>query len=215
MSFLKPIKDPVEGSMHVVGATQLDAEVLRAPCTITYVIQAPGVEAFSGEQVFEIWSRQWPQPGDDLPVVFDREKTDRIEIQWDKVMDTSDSARLHADELAAQMREGAAAQPGQSTGAGQAGAPVITPIVIGNASPERIADAMAKAEQTLGIDLDGDGKIGGATSAGAAPAGGGAPSPAASAGGDLTSQLERLAKLRDSGALTEAEFESMKRKVIG
>jgi Short C-terminal domain len=212
VSLLKPIKDPVEGSMHVVAATQLDAEVLRAPCTITYVIQAPGVEAFSGEQVFEIWSRQWPQPGADLPVVFDREKTDRIEIQWDKVMSTSDSARLHAEELAAQMREGA--QPGQATGTGQPGAPVVTPIVIGNASPERIAEAMAKAEQALGMDLDGDGKVGGATGAGAASGAGGAPSPAA-AGGDLASQLERLTKLRDSGALTDAEFESMKRKAIG
>jgi hypothetical protein len=199
MSLLKPIKDPVEGSMHVVGATQLDAEVLRAPCAITYVIQAQGIEAFSGEQVFEIWSRQWPQPGADLPVVFDREKTDRIEIQWDKVMSTADSARMHADELAEQLRSGGAVrQPGGTAG------PAITPIVIGNASPERVAEAMARAEQTLGIDLNGDGVVGGAAS-----------SPTPDAGGDLTSQLERLTKLRDSGALTEAEFESMKRKVIG
>ncbi len=48
---------------------------------------------------------QWPQPGADLPVVFDREKTDRIEIQWDQVMTTNDSARMHADELAARLRE--------------------------------------------------------------------------------------------------------------
>ncbi|HEY2053926.1 MAG TPA: hypothetical protein VGH14_08335 [Solirubrobacterales bacterium] len=109
MSLLKPIRDPVEGSMHVVAATQLDPTQLRAPCTITYVIQAPGVEAFSGEKVFEIWSKQWPQPGADLPVVFDRKKTDRIEIHWDQVMTTSDSARLHADELAAQLRGGSGA----------------------------------------------------------------------------------------------------------
>jgi hypothetical protein len=71
---------------------------------ITYVIQAPGVDAFSGEADFEIWSKQWPQPGADLPVVFDREKPDRIEIQWDKVTTTNDSARMHADELAAEPR---------------------------------------------------------------------------------------------------------------
>jgi hypothetical protein len=45
MSLFHRIKDPVEGSMHVVAATQLDPTQLRAPCHITYVIQAPGVEA--------------------------------------------------------------------------------------------------------------------------------------------------------------------------
>jgi hypothetical protein len=104
MSLFHRIKDPVEGSMHIVAATQLDPSQLRAPCHITYVIQASGVEAFSGEADFEIWSKQWPQPGADLPVVFDREKNDRIEIQWDKVMTTNDSARMHADELAAELR---------------------------------------------------------------------------------------------------------------
>jgi hypothetical protein len=45
MSLFHQIKDPVEGSMHVVAATQPDPTQLRAPCHITYVIQAPGVEA--------------------------------------------------------------------------------------------------------------------------------------------------------------------------
>jgi hypothetical protein len=52
------------------------------------------------------------------------------------------------------------------------------------------------------------------------PAGAGvsAASPAASApagGGDSVAQLERLAKLKESGALTEAEFEQQKAKILG
>lgn len=52
------------------------------------------------------------------------------------------------------------------------------------------------------------------------PAGGAAaaPAPAAtpgSGGGDSIAELERLAKLRDSGALTEAEFEQQKARVLG
>jgi hypothetical protein len=41
-----------------------------------------------------------------------------------------------------------------------------------------------------------------------------APAPAPAAGGDHLAELERLAKLRDSGALTDAEFEQQKAKIL-
>jgi hypothetical protein len=53
-------------------------------------------------------------------------------------------------------------------------------------------------------------------SEGAAPAASApAPSAAPSGGTDTVAQLEKLAKLRDSGALTDAEFEQQKAKVLG
>jgi hypothetical protein len=50
-----------------------------------------------------------------------------------------------------------------------------------------------------------------------AGSGGFAPAPAPSTGGgdDHLAELERLAKLRDSGALTDAEFEQQKAKILG
>jgi len=43
-----------------------------------------------------------------------------------------------------------------------------------------------------------------------------APAPSSGAGGDdQIAELERLAKLRDSGALTDAEFEQQKAKILG
>lgn len=51
----------------------------------------------------------------------------------------------------------------------------------------------------------------GAGSGGFAPA----PAPGAGGGGDHLADLERLAKLRDSGALTDAEFEQQKAKILG
>jgi hypothetical protein len=109
-------KEPVEGLMHVVGATQLDPSRLRAPCRITYVIQAEGVEPFSGETEAEAWTRQWPTPGEDLPVVFDRRHPERVHIQWDKITSRAEAARMHADLLAAELRgEGA---PGASSASG-------------------------------------------------------------------------------------------------
>jgi hypothetical protein len=47
--------------------------------------RAEGVRPFSGDHVFELGSNQWPNPCDDLPVVFDRVHTDRIRIQWDRL----------------------------------------------------------------------------------------------------------------------------------
>lgn len=51
-----------------------------------------------------------------------------------------------------------------------------------------------------------------------AGSGGFAPAPAPTSSGgseDQIAQLERLAKLRDSGALTDAEFEQQKAKILG
>jgi hypothetical protein len=98
-------EEPVEGSLRVVGATQLDPGVLRAPCRITYVIQAEGIEPFSGEAEVEAWTRRWPSPGEDLPVVFDRRHPERLRIEWDKVAGDADAARPRADRPAAGARQ--------------------------------------------------------------------------------------------------------------
>jgi hypothetical protein len=76
-------------------------------------------------------------------------------------------------------------------------------------------------EQATGRDLDGDGVVGpaGGQPPGAAPqplvtvagAGGQAVQP----GGDPVSLLERLAKLRESGAITEDEFQQQKARILG
>lgn len=42
-----------------------------------------------------------------------------------------------------------------------------------------------------------------------------APAPAASGGGDLLGQLERLGQLHASGVLTDAEFAAAKAKLLG
>jgi hypothetical protein len=60
-------------------------------------------------------------------------------------------------------------------------------------------------------------------SAGTAPArgevrvadGSGGFKPAAGSGGDSVAELERLAKLKEAGALTDAEFEQQKAKILG
>jgi hypothetical protein len=49
----------------------------------------------------------------------------------------------------------------------------------------------------------------------AEPAAAQAPAPAATAATDPTAELERLAQLHSSGALTDAEFTAAKAKLLG
>jgi hypothetical protein len=63
---------------------------MRQPCTMQLGIQAQGVPAVPIKQDFEIWTGQWPAPGDVLPVTFDREHPGRIKIHWDQVATGAD-----------------------------------------------------------------------------------------------------------------------------
>jgi hypothetical protein len=64
------------------------------------------------------------------------------------------------------------------------------------------------AEAATGMDLDGDGTV-------AERPPGAAPYSVSHASDDPISHLERLQRLRESGALTEGEFAEQKRRVLG
>jgi hypothetical protein len=68
-------------------------------------------------------------------------------------------------------------------------------------------EALDAAEAATGMDLDGDGTVA------ERPAGATAFSVAPDT--DQISQLERLQRLREAGALTDAEFAEQKRRVLG
>jgi hypothetical protein len=68
-------------------------------------------------------------------------------------------------------------------------------------------EALEAAEAMTGRDLDGDGKVAERPS--------GATAFAISPEPDPISELERLQRLRESGALTEAEFAEQKRRILG
>jgi len=85
---------------------------------------------------------------------------------------------------------------------------VRLPIMVDRMDPAKIAidwDAAQKAPAR--------GEVRGAGGA-AAPSGAPAQTPS-SGGGDSVAELERLAKLKESGALTDAEFEQQKAKILG
>lgn len=185
MGLFNRIKDPVEGTAHVAGCTAYAGEGIYSNVRMNLVVQALGAEPFTLEHKCLVKASKWPHPGQTLPVVFDRERRDRLKVQWDDVAEGRDVSRQRAEA----MRDAMAG----SGGASPMGAQVID---LRN-DPNR--DALLGAlEGMTGQDLDGDGKVGGA------------PAP-----DDRLAQLERLAKLRDSGALTDEEFAAEKRRLLG
>jgi len=73
------------------------------------------------------------------------------------------------------------------------------------ASADVLPEMIGQVEQALGVDLDGDGVVGSGPTPG---------EPAGGAPGDRIAQLERLAALRDTGALSESEFEAEKQRLL-
>jgi hypothetical protein len=191
------MKDPVAGTATVVSyqETQFVNE-FDTTIKAQLVVAGEGLEATPVELNISIPKSQLPlAPNTAFQVHIDRANPRNISFDQEDPQQSAEDGRAAAEQLAAQMR-------GQTPGA--AGTPGIQ--ILGANSPDQAAQAIATAEQTFGMDLDGDGKVGGAGSQAA---------PSASAGGnDTVSKLEKLAKLHESGALTDAEFDTEKKRVL-
>jgi hypothetical protein len=85
---------------------------------------------------------------------------------------------------------------------------VTLPVKVDPDDPAKIAIDWNSAQQAPQRGEVRPASGGGGFTPAAAPSGG-------SSGGDSVAELERLAKLRDSGALTDAEFEQQKAKILG
>jgi hypothetical protein len=180
------MKDPVDGAAQVVGSTQPPDSASSANVDLNLVVQAEGVPATSIEHSCMAPTRKWPYPGATLPVTFDRADPDRLKIRWDEIPEAGAMAKQQADALAAQLNQGGGGQV-----VGGAGGADVSGIV------EALQESMPGAQ----INVQGQPQD---------------DSPAGAGGADdHVAQLERLAKLRDSGALTEQEFEREKARILG
>jgi len=63
---------------------------------MSLTVEAVGVPPFALEKTLDVWTNAWPSPGDTLPVVFDLDHHDRIEIQWERMRPGYDAARAQA-----------------------------------------------------------------------------------------------------------------------
>jgi hypothetical protein len=193
------MKDPVRGMAQVVSCTAHRGHGIMQNCHMNLVVQADGVPATAVELNQLVHNQKWPSPGMTLPVTVDRANPQKVKIEWDELARSRDRSRQSAQDMAAAMRgeqpEGAGG-PGGMLG----GAQVV------NLSGQDLADLPEEKKQklrALGIPVPES-----PASAAAAPAG------EDDAIDDRLDQLERLTKLKDAGALTEAEFEAQKKQIL-
>jgi hypothetical protein len=180
------MKDPVDGTAQVVGGTLPPDSAKSSNVDLNLVVQAEGVPATSIEHSCIAPTRKWPYPGATLPVTFDRADPDRLKIRWDEVPETGDVAKQQADALAAQMNQGGEAHAIQA----------------GGGDVNEIVEALQQQYPGAQIEVEGAQAAGGTM-------------PGGDDDDDRVAQLERLAKLRDSGALSEDEFDREKARILG
>ena len=193
--FRRRIKDGVEGHAQVVSATActLESGGLQT-CRMNLIVQAGDLPAYSVEHKQSSPSGKWPSPGMTLPVTVSRSNPQRLRIEFDQVPGTHEVARAQAEQQAAMLR-------GETFGTAPSG---VTPLhFVGGTVDDLSLEQRDKVERLLGVDIDGDGMVatGDATSF-ASPA-------------SRISELERLARLRDTGALTNDEYVVEKRRLLG
>src|SRR3712207_992670 len=98
MRLFRRIKDPVEGTAQVVSATQWTSGSWQN-AELTLVVQALGVEPFTLRHKCMCRADKWPYAGMSLPVTFDREHQDRLDVDWDRVPSGKDRAMQQAEAL--------------------------------------------------------------------------------------------------------------------
>ena len=197
------IKDGVKGKAVVQSASMPTESATTTNVPRWLDVYVDGWEPYRVEHHCIVKMSKHPSPGDSLPVGVDRENKERIDIQWGEVKTV--------DEL---MREGQpGAIPGVNVTMGQPQVINLSGAGLSGDLNEQIQQAMEIAQQAMQQSQTG---APGADEV--APVPQPEPAPAGEAAGNVVEerleQLERLAKLRDSGALSDGEFEAEKIKVL-
>lgn len=216
--FSRRPKDGVPGTAHVVAATAHSGRSTHQTCRLNLVVSVQGWPAYSVEHSQICPASKWPHPGSTLAVVVSQSDPMKLKIDFDAMPDAGEVARMQAEQMAARLR-GAPGHGGTVSGPFTTthGPTTTTTVhVHGGSAADIPADLRDGIEQMLGVDIDGDGRIGGAGTAPSSGFGFGQPAGWSSpATDDRVAQLERLAALHRSGALTDAEFAAEKRRLLG
>jgi len=149
------IKDGLPGKA-VVQSSSVPTEAARSYNVSMWLdVHVEGREPYRVKHECMVKAGKHPWPGTTLPVVVDREKPERIDIQWDDV--TTVDERMAAETPGPQVID-----------------------MRGTELADQLRDALAGGNMVE----------------------------------DRIAKLERLSKLRESGVLSEAEFEAEKARIL-
>lgn len=188
----KRIKDPVRGTAQVVSATAAPDSATSGTCRMHLVVSVPGHASYAIDDEYIVKVKKWPSPGQSLPIEASQSDPTRFKIVWDEIHDWDVGAAAQAQQLAQAMNQQPAPMPPDGQPPPTQGTSSTVMINGRPATPEELK----QYEAMTGMDLDGDGRLAGGAD-------------------DRLSALERLAALKASGALTEAEFEAEKARILG
>jgi hypothetical protein len=106
---MRGIADPVDGTFQLVACSVNSGGAVYENCTMDGVVSGPGVTPTSVHYTtLTAPTAKWPQPGQTLPVTFDRTRPDRLKIRWDEIPTTTSTAQAYAQQLAAEQAAAAA-----------------------------------------------------------------------------------------------------------
>lgn len=98
--FKRKIKDPVQGTLHVVSTSQPPSGGLSVWMVMDVVVSVPGHESYPDRRRFFVDLDKFPRPGMVLPIEASASNPKRFTIQWDQVAPTSSVAASQAQQLA-------------------------------------------------------------------------------------------------------------------
>jgi hypothetical protein len=226
MGFFNRIRQPVSGTATVTAATEPTG--MRSPqeARMTLSVSGIGFEPFTVEHEEKCHTDRWPKVGMSVPVVFDLEHHDRIEVKWADVQPGQESTPPAATPQPTMPVNDAIPPEAQQVvdqlqnmfGGAAVTSHMETKVIDLSNNPEARAQMMGPLEAMTGMDLDGDGSVGGngAPASTTPPAAGNGAifAAASSSGDDAVSRLERLAALHKQGVLTDEEFAQQKKRLL-
>lgn len=202
------MKEPVRGTAQVVSATAHRGDSSWQEIRMTLTVRAEGVPPTAVEHKCMCRADRWPSPGDVLPVTVDARKPERLKVEWDEVESARDRAWTTATAMAAE----------QSSGSDDDAARAAAAAGVDIEALQRAFPGATIEVQTSSVDAGGQPDVARQVLAALQAAGAGAAAPPPDGedeAAERIANLERLAKLRESGALTEAEFEAEKARLLG
>jgi hypothetical protein len=153
--------------------------------TLTLQVRLPGREPYLHKHACWVHATKYPQPGVMLPVTVDAKDHTRLRIEWDQIETSEERVRRQHE---AMLHGGLGASTPES------GPPTI---IDARADPD-LRNQVLRMLGAQGLDVT--------------PA---APPAPADAAGDPVERIARAAQLRDSGVITQQEFEALKAKILG